>query len=389
MSNQEFKEAAIGTIPKDWEVIDLNQDSYLKIIMGQSPPSSTYNYCKNGLPFLQGKAEFGSRFPNPVLYCSKPIKIVEKDSILLSVRAPVGDVNIACYKMCIGRGLLAVETNNKKLNNIFLFYYLNYIKKHINSFSSGSTFKSITKNDLKKIEIPVPNLTEQEKIAEILSAVDQVIEEVGESINKTEQLKKGLMQELLTRGIGHEEFKETEIGRIPKEWKVIKLENLLCLEYGDGLTDRERRGSEYPVYGSNGIIGYNSKYLVEGPGIIVGRKGTIGAIKWSEVNFWPIDTTYYVKLKELRINLRWLFYKLSTLSLSKLNMATGTPGLNRDLVYKLKISVPLFQEQERIVEILLTIDKRIQFLKEKKNKLEKVKKGLMSELLTGRKRVKA
>ncbi|MCL6088391.1 MAG: restriction endonuclease subunit S, partial [Actinobacteria bacterium] len=229
----------------------------------------------------------------------------------------------------------------------------------------------------------------QEKIAEILSAVDQVIEEVGESINKTEQLKKGLMQELLTRGIGHEEFKETEIGRIPKEWKVIKLENLLCLEYGDGLTDRERRGSEYPVYGSNGIIGYNSKYLVEGPGIIVGRKGTIGAIKWSEVNFWPIDTTYYVKLKELRINLRWLFYKLSTLSLSKLNMATGTPGLNRDLVYKLKISVPLFQEQERIVEILLTIDKRIQFLKEKKNKLEKVKKGLMSELLTGRKRVKA
>ncbi|MHB1346242.1 MAG: restriction endonuclease subunit S [Candidatus Humimicrobiaceae bacterium] len=238
------------------------------------------------------------------------------------------------------------------------------------------------------LNVSIPSLQEQKKIAEILSAVDHSIEKTDESITKTERLKKGLMHELFTKGIGHKEFKETEIGKIPREWKAIKIENLLSLEYGSGLTDRERKGSEYPVYGSNGIIGYNSEYLVDGPGIIVGRKGTIGSIKWSEVNFWPIDTTYYVKLKELKINLRWLSYKLYTLRLSKLNMATGTPGLNRDSVYKLKISVPLFQEQQKIAEILSSIDERIQMLKEKKNKLERVKKGLMNELLTGRIRVK-
>lgn len=386
--NNKFEKRKSGYIPKEWKIVTLGDDNYANFIMGQSPPSSTYNDKGMGLPFLQGKAEFGEMYPRPIFSCSNPIKIAEKNDLLLSVRAPVGDVNIALSKSCIGRGLAAIRAKDNKINYLFLFYYLKYSKNLFDSLSMGSTFKAITKKEIEKFQIWLPPIPEQKKIAEILSTVDQAIEKVDESISETERLKKGLIQELLIKGIGHKEFKETEIGKLPKEWKVLKLENLLSLEYGDGLTDRERKGSKYPVYGSNGIIGYNSKYLVEGPGIIVGRKGTIGAIKWSEVNFWPIDTTYYVKLKELKTDLKWLFYKLSTLSLSKLNMATGTPGLNRDLVYKLKISVPLFPEQEKIAEILSTIDNRIQLLKEKKNKLKRVKKVLMNELLTGRKRVK-
>ena len=185
-----------------------------------------------------------------------------------------------------------------------------------------------------------------------------------------------------------EKFKQTEIGRIPEEWEVVRLGEVFSLEYGKGLVEKERENGEYPVYGSNGVVGYHSQYIVKGPGIIVGRKGTIGAITWSDRNFWPIDTTYYILLKKHKTVLKWLFYKLSSLKLAKLNMATGTPGLNRDLVYKLKLPLPPLPEQKKIAEILSTVDKRLVLLRNKKERLERVKKGLMNDLLTGRRRVK-
>jgi len=177
-------------------------------------------------------------------------------------------------------------------------------------------------------------------------------------------------------------YKKTEIGRIPEKWEVVRLGEVLSLEYGRGLTKNERENGEYPVYGSNGVIGYHSQYLIKGPGIIVGRKGSIGAITWSDRNFWPIDTTYYILLRKSEIDPRWLFYKLSSLNLDRLNMATGTPGLNRDLVYKLKLPLPPLPEQRKIAEILSTVDKAIEKVDEAIEKTERLKKGLMQNLLT-------
>jgi len=179
-----------------------------------------------------------------------------------------------------------------------------------------------------------------------------------------------------------QEFKKTDICIIPKGWDVLKLEELFSLEYGKGLTENKREKGEFPVFGSNGIVGYHSQYIVKGPGITIGRKGTIGAITWSYKNFWPIDTTYYVLLKKSETDLKWLYYKLLSLKLVKLNMATGTPGLNRDLVYKLKILLPPLPEQKKIAEILSTVDNAIEKVDEAIAKTERLKKGLMQELLT-------
>jgi type I restriction enzyme S subunit len=163
---------------------------------------------------------------------------------------------------------------------------------------------------------------------------------------------------------------------------VVRLGDIISLEYGKGLTEKQRENGGFPVFGSNGIIGYHSQYLIKAPGIIVGRKGTIGAITWSEENFWPIDTTYYVKLKRSDIYLKWLFYKLSSIPLAKLNMATGTPGLNRNLVYTLQIPLPPLPEQRRIAEILSTVDCAIQKVDEAIARTERLKRGLMQRLLT-------
>ena len=369
-----------------WRTEKLEKIKNIELIMGQSPPSSSFNENSEGLPFLQGNADFGSIYPTISKYTTNPIKIALEDDILLSVRAPVGDINLAPFKLCIGRGLAAIRI--KENSNIFYFYWFQKIKNILENLGIGSTFKAITKNELKRLAIPIPPLSEQQKIAEILGTVDEAIQRVDEVIEKTKRLKQGLMKELLTKGIGHKEFKDSEIGRIPKKWEATKAEEVFCLEYGEGLVRSDRDNGKFPVFGSNGIVGYHSKYLIKGPGIIVGRKGTIGAVTWSEEDFWPIDTAYYINLKYKDINLKWLYYKLISLNLPKLNMATGVPGLNREIVHLLKFAIPLKEEQQEIVERVTTFDSKIETEKKRKERLERIKKELMEELLTGKKRVK-
>ncbi|HAX61214.1 MAG TPA: restriction endonuclease subunit S, partial [Elusimicrobia bacterium] len=139
-------------------------------------------------------------------------------------------------------------------------------------------------------------------------------------------------------------LKQTEIGEIPEGWEKSSIGNNIELVYGDGLTTRERKGGNIPVYGSNAIIGYHDKSLVQGPGIIVGRKGTVGQVTFSKTDFWPIDTTYYVKTKKENDILFW-YYFLKTLNLTEMNSHSAVPGLNRDYVYEIKKLLPSFNEQ--------------------------------------------
>ena len=203
---EEYKDTEIGRIPKEWEIgflgfvesVGFIESQLCEIIMGQSPPSTTYNKEQKGLPFLQGKMEFGELYPNPSIYCSQPIKIAEKNDILISVRAPVGEVNISTGKVCIGRGLAAIRCNPYKLYHLFLFYYLKHFGKKLSNISVGSTFKSIRKEELSNFAIPLPPLPEQKKIVEFLSSVDKKLELLHNRKNRYEKVKKGLMNDLLT-----------------------------------------------------------------------------------------------------------------------------------------------------------------------------------------------
>jgi type I restriction enzyme S subunit len=167
-----------------------------------------------------------------------------------------------------------------------------------------------------------------------------------------------------------------------ERWKTETIGDLLSLEYGAGLKESDRSGLDYPVYGSNGVIGYHNKYLVNGPGIIVGRKGSVGAVHWSDDSFWPIDTAYYVETKKENINLRWCYWALQFTELSRLDSSTGVPGLNRNDVYKLEINLPIEQEQLQIAHILDTVDEAIQRTEQLIAKLKAIKQGLLHDLLT-------
>ncbi|AYC17570.1 hypothetical protein DZA65_00660 [Dickeya dianthicola] len=133
------------------------------------------------------------------------------------------------------------------------------------------------------------------------------------------------------------EYNATLKREIPVGWHDCELRELIDMEYGKPLKTDIRTGHGYPVFGSNGTIDFHQQYLIEGPGIIIGRKGTIGKISYSFDNFYPIDTTYYVKPKNKKISMIFLKFLLTSLGMEKMNTDSAVPGLNREATLGLSV----------------------------------------------------
>ena len=149
------------------------------IIAGQSPESKYYNSTGEGIPFFQGKADFGELYPKVRVYCSSPTKIAQYNDILLSVRAPVGPTNLSPGTVCIGRGLAAIRPDDS-LDLKYLLYYFRYFETQLSAKGTGTTFKAINQKLIKNLEIPIPPLNEQSRIVahieELFSKLDKAVD---------------------------------------------------------------------------------------------------------------------------------------------------------------------------------------------------------------------
>jgi len=193
MTNNNSQISATSSFPpSDW--VETTLGEVCEIIMGQSPKGETYNIEGNGLPFYQGVTEFDEKFVRIKTYTSKPTKIIKPNTILFSVRAPVGRVNFTKYESCIGRGNAGLNMNNG--NQEFLFYLLKYLERQIQNRTSGTVFTSISSKELKEISIIIPsNPAEQKAIASILSAFDDKIELLREQNKTLEEIGQTIYQE--------------------------------------------------------------------------------------------------------------------------------------------------------------------------------------------------
>ena len=171
-------------------------------------------------------------------------------------------------------------------------------------------------------------------------------------------------------------------GAVPDGWRWVRLGELFKLEYGVSLPERDRTPGEMPVIGSAGVVGSHNKAAVVGPGIVVGRKGSIGTVTWVDHDFVPIDTTYVAVPTEDKADLRWTYHLLSNENLSKMNRATGVPGLNRNDVYAMRRAVPPLAEQRTIAAVLDSIDEAIGRTEEVIAATEDLRDSLLHELLT-------
>ena len=173
----------------------------------------------------------------------------------------------------------------------------------------------------------------------------------------------------------------SEMGEIPEGWSVGSLRDLVTFSYGKPLKENERRGGPYPVFGSNGIVGWHNKWLVEGPGIIVGRKGNPGVVKWSSYNFYPIDTTFYVVPFSKDYGLHYLYSLLEKLQLSRLSADSAVPGLNRDAALKQQILIPQKQIVEKYEKIAESLNLQKKTNDEESRSLSKSRDILLDHLL--------
>ncbi len=218
-----------GELPEGWCKTTIGEAFFLTL--GQSPPSTTYNSDGEGLPFFQGKAEFGEIYPITIKWCSRPKKIAEKGDVLLSVRAPVGPTNIAPKKCCIGRGLASIRPI-AGLDTKFILYYFRSVERYLSKSGTGTTFNAITGNALKNLPFLLPPLPEQNRIVTKIEELFTKLDAGIEALKKAKEQLKRYRQSVLKAAVE---------GRLTKEWREKHKDEL---EPADKLLERilkERR----------------------------------------------------------------------------------------------------------------------------------------------------
>ncbi|MEM4973585.1 MAG: restriction endonuclease subunit S, partial [Candidatus Hadarchaeales archaeon] len=419
----------IGRIPKEWEVrrvMDL-----FTVETGTTPSTKQKEYWEGGtvnwitptdLSKLNGKIKIkvSERKITEKALKETNLTLVPKGSIVISTRAPVGYVAVLEQEATFNQGCKGlVPKNPDEICSEFYCYFLLHKRQMLENLSSGSTFKELSKEGLEVFRMPFPPFPEQRRIAEILSTVDQAIQRVDEAITRTERLKRGLMQELLTKGIGHREFKDTEIGRIPKEWEVVRLGEICEFKRGfsyrsDQITslkkgakfitinDLEKEGGlkreAEEIYVLEEFI--EKDFLLEDGDVLIANTDMsqgfiIGApllIEKKIDNLWmySMDLTKLIFDKTM-FDSRFFFYILKSnpirLKMKSFAQGTNVLHLNHELAKLLVIPLPPLPEQRRIAEVLSTVDKKLELERKRREKLERIKRGLMNDLLTGRIRV--
>lgn len=421
-SQTKYKETPIGKIPKEWKFIELND--YIELETGKRAKGGA---LKEGKIASIGGEHIG-KSGNIILKDMKYIpqnfylnltkgKVKVNDILVVKDGATTGKTalvkELPYSQTAVNEHVFIVRIKSKKLSNRFLFFVLlskigqTQIKRRFHGIIGG-----IKQSEFKSVEIPLPPLSEQEEIAEILSTVDDSIKKVDDVIAKTERLKRGLMQELLKRGIGHDEFKETPIGKIPKEWEVARLEDISTEVY------------RYPTYynidyvekgvpeirgellSDNGKIKKDFRYIsaetsqkfprtvLEAGDLVISVRGTMGKVGYitSDLESGNITANLMrISPDREKIYPNWLKHLLLSSvfqsQLKRYSTSTTIKTIKSNRLKSIRLPHPPLPEQKRVNEIISTVNEKLELEKKRKEKLERIKEGLMQDLLTGGKRV--
>ena len=260
--------------------------------------------------------------------------------------------------------------------------YYQLLDFDVNNIDSGSAIPSTSREAFYAIPVRLPPLPTQQKIVSILSFYDDLIENNNHRSKILEEMVKTIYDEWFVkfRFPGHEKVKMvgSELGPIPEGWGVAALGDILELAYGKSLQKERRVHGKIPVYGSGGIVGFHNNHLVEGPGIIVGRKGNVGSVFWSQQRFFPIDTVFFVKSK---ISLYYLFFVLKAHNF--INNDAAVPGLNRHQAYLSKILLPSIEALNQFSDYINAIFNQIENLQSKIENLKNTRDLLLPKLISG------
>ena len=421
-----YKETELGVIPQEWEVRKVNENfqlysgnslsraqlignEYFCVHYGDIHTSNKTYFCveedKDWLPKVDiSKIKEGTLLETgDVVFAdaSEDYEGVGKSIVIFNDNK----------KILAGLHTIVAKSKKNVLETHFKKYFMNseIVRKQFKKLATGSKVYGISKTNLGLIKFIYPPLPEQQKIAEILSSVDDHIEKLDETISEYELLKKGMMKKLLTEGIGHTEFKDTELGRIPKEWEVRKLGEVCdIVSGGTPKTDKIEYWENGDIlWATPTDITTNGKYisstaktitklglqnssarLVPSGSILMTSRATIGE---RSINTIEMSTNQGFKVlicKDSMYN-EYIYYYIDILLPEILKNSSGSTfkEISKAKTENLLLSIPPLSEQQQIAYILSSIDERIDLYKSEKDDFMQVKKGLMEKLLTGKIRV--
>lgn len=398
---------------RDWKIEKL--ESLLKIESGISPSLFDFKTTGRYMFYKVNQLNDFSKYmvESPYRFNTNNNNIPSKSIIF-----PKRGAAIFTNKVRILETDAMVDTNimcllpNDKIYFEFLYYFI--LSFGLEKIADTSSIPQINNKHIYPIKILLPPLREQQKIAEILSTVDEKIENINQKITETENLKNGMMQRLLTKGIGHVEFQDSPLGEIPKSWKVVTIGKIIKLQGGFAFksSDSTEGGIRWVKIANVGVhrikwedesflpFGYDEKhpeFVLNTGDIVIAMTRPIlsGKLKIAKIKESDSGSLLNQRVGRVQINGQitsdfayQTFNSTSFISLmGKELVGTDPPNISSKMFEELLITLPPLDEQVKISQILETIDCKKTLLLDKKNEYSELKKGLMQQLLTGKKRV--
>ena len=409
-------------IPEEWKLVNVEYVAD-KLVSGGTPSTFVSEYWEGDIAWTKGATLItqyttkGERLISKAGLKNSSTLIIPKNNLLIVSRVSIGNLSINKIDIAINQDITAIILNKSLCSTKFLYWNLLNSISILVLFSQGTTIQGFTRKDLSNHKVLLPSFPEQQKIASILSNIDNLINSTQKVIDQNKSLKQGLMQKLFTKGIRHKKFKKTkwlfrkEI-EIPEDWEVKQLDDILkIVQYG--ISKPMFKEGKYPIFRMNSIQKSKviesdmkfidltteefKKYKLEKEDLLFNRTNSYNLVGKIGIFLLEGNFTFAGYLIRLRTNEKmnpiFLNNYLNTKS-SRYNVkrfatpAVSQTNINAENLKSVIITVPPRQEQDKIAIILSNIDSQIQSQIQYKEKLEKLKKSLMQKLLIGEIRVK-
>ena len=339
-----------------WEYKKLSEVSM--ITMGQSPSSDSYNEEGIGLPFYQGNADFGVLHPKARVFCDTPQREANANDILMSVRAPIGAINIADAHCCIGRGLCAICPKKGTLDLMYLYYFLISKNDYLNQQGTGSTFKSIGKKTIFDLSIPVPSVEDQQIISGEINCLNEMIALKQKQLKEFDKLAQSIFYDMFGDPISNE-----------KGWGKLKMKDICEIIAGgdkpDNLSDIKTDDYCYPVIangdGDKGILGYSRTRRVVKDSVTIGARGaSIGNCRIVYGGFTPVVRLISITPND-QVNCIYLYYFAK--QMPYFSTGAGQAQLTVPNVKMVTIPLPPLELQQQFAEKIQAIEAQKELVK--------------------------
>lgn len=318
-----------------------------------------------------------------------PDKLVERGDLLVCEGGEIGRAAIwdgSIEPMAFQNHLHRLRPKQDDVDPRFYVYFLQSAFTQLGIFEGAgnrTTIPNLSSGRLAALDVPHPPLLVQQAVVAVLAAVRDAITVNDKAVRAAIELKQAVMADVLVRGLGSQEMRDTEIGPVPATWAVGVVGDFAEFQRGFDITKKEQVTSgPIPVVSSGGVKSFHNVAAVAGPGVVIGRKGSIGSVHYVATDFWPHDTTLWCK--DFHGNdPKFVYYRLQTVEMKRLDSGATNPALNRNFLHEEPLSWPDVDEQKEIVDVIEAVDEKIQLHERRRDSLDELFRSLLYKLMTG------